>query len=195
MFLPQASGLLVDEDPIPLYALKLLSTVMERSPALAMEAEPLGLLPLTVEFLRLDHPNNNIHNLRLIEALVQCGTMQQQQVGAGGGGGGGGGCIQALCALGLGDSLVAVLDYAYENQVDSFFESVLGIILCLLSVDGSGGGEAQQRWSAAFTDSTECLLALLGMPSSSSSSSSSSSPFPSSCIFLLPVRPATQCTN
>ena len=79
-FFPKAAGLLVDEDPIPLYALKLLSTTMERSPLLATEAssDRVGLLPLAVDFLRLDHPNNNIHNLRLIEALVQCGTVAMQ---------------------------------------------------------------------------------------------------------------------
>lgn len=160
-FLPQAAELLVDEDPIPLYALKLLSTVMERSPALAMEAKPLGLLPLTVQFLRLDHPNNNIHNLRLIEALVQCGTGSME---AGADQAIGKGCISMLYSLGLAESLVAVLDYAYENQVDSFFESVLGIVLCLLSIDGDGVGEVQ-RWNVTFCDAMECLLALLGMTS------------------------------
>ena len=159
-FLPQAAELLVDEDPIPLYALKLLSAVMERSPALAMEAEPLGLLPLTVQFLRLDHPNNNIHNLRLIEALVQCGTMTMST-----GGSTDDSCVSTLYSLGLAESLVAVLDYAYENQVDSFFESVLGIVLCLLSIDGDGAGDVHQ-WNTIFCDAMECLLALLGtMPS------------------------------
>ena len=95
-------------------------------------SERVGLLPLAVDFLRLDHPNNNIHNLRLIEALVQCGTMAMGRDGAEGPG-----CIPALYSLGLVDSLVAVLDYASANQVDSFFESVLGIILCLLSLEQS----------------------------------------------------------
>ena len=71
---------------------------------------------LQVEFLRLDHPNNNIHNLRLIEALVQCGTMAmgtgadrardtdrhreaQRESGS---------CVATLYSLGLADSLVAV---------------------------------------------------------------------------------------
>jgi hypothetical protein len=160
-FLPQAAELLVDEDPIPLYALKLLSAVMERSPALAIEAEPLGLLPLTVQFLRLDHPNNNIHNLRLIEALVQCGTMTMSMGTDEASGSSGGSCIPTLYSLGLAESLVAVLDYAYENQVDSFFESVLGIVLCLLSIDNDEADDVH-RWNAIFCDAMECLLALLG---------------------------------
>lgn len=135
---------------------------MERSPGLAMEAEPLGLLPLTVQFLRLDHPNNNIHNLRLIEALVQCGTVTMGTDTQGASGTSGNGCVAALYSLGLAESLVAVLDYAYENQVDSFFESVLGIVLCLLSIDGERGGGEVQQWNATFCDAMECLLALLG---------------------------------
>ena len=143
-FLPQVPQLLVDEDPIPLYALKLLSTVMERAPAVAIEAEQLGLLPLTVDFLQLDHPNNNIHNLRLIEALVQSGASSAESR-----------CIPTLYSLGLADRLVSVLEYAHANQVDSFFESVLGIVLCLLSLDNCADD------NAPFVRSVECLLALL----------------------------------
>ena len=126
-----------------------------------MQAEPLGLLPLTVQFLRLDHPNNNIHNLRLIEALVQCGTMTMSAGAEEVSGSSGDSCVSTLYSLGLAESLVAVLDYAYENQVDSFFESVLGIVLCLLSIDGDGA-EDVHRWNAIFCDAMECLLALLG---------------------------------
>lgn len=86
------------------------------------------------------------------------------------------GCIPALYSLGLVDALVAVLDYAHANQVDSFFESVLGIILCLLSLTMDG----KHTNNVAFAESMECFLALLGvepLPLSPASTPPSLPPF------------------
>ena len=59
--------------------------------------------------LKCDAPNcgsnNNIHNLRLIEALVQAGASDRVD------------CIATLYDLGLAQKLAAVLDYAVANQV------------------------------------------------------------------------------
>eukprot|EP01048_Picozoa_sp_COSAG05_P000157 COSAG05_NODE_4_length_49189_cov_157.128784_20_plen_97_part_00 len=76
-----------------------------------------------MDFLRLEHPNNNIHNLRLIQAIVvRCPSAsdeakQQQELAGSTVPGGVGSCLAVLYELGLVQRLVEVLEYAHANQV------------------------------------------------------------------------------
>ena len=69
-FLAKCSSILADENPIPLFGLKLLSAVVERNPRMTQRLADMGLVPVFVAFLDLDHPNNNVNNLRLLESVA-----------------------------------------------------------------------------------------------------------------------------
>jgi serine/threonine-protein kinase ULK4 len=63
-------SLLDDEDPIPLYTLKLVVALLEANPLLIHSAAQLGLAPRFFAFLSLEHTNNNVHNVRLCRMVV-----------------------------------------------------------------------------------------------------------------------------
>ena len=69
--LPLCPTLLADEDPIPLYALKLLGGALEADKDMCGDVAQLGLAPKFFEFLSLEHTNNNVHNVRLCLALAK----------------------------------------------------------------------------------------------------------------------------
>lgn len=68
--LPACPSLLDDEDPIPLYTLKLAVALLEANPALVRHAAKLQLAPRFFAFLALEHTNNNVHNVRLCRMMV-----------------------------------------------------------------------------------------------------------------------------
>ena len=45
------------------------------NPNYVQHVEQLGLAPSFFDFLSLEHPNNNVHNIRLCRQLVSAGSM------------------------------------------------------------------------------------------------------------------------
>ena len=122
--LPLCPTLLADEDPIPLYALKLLGGALEADRGMCAEVVDLGLAPRFFEFLSLEHTNNNVHNVRLCLVLAESRSVP----------------MASLCAYAAGEKVAAVLSYAHENAVEPFMEPALGICRALLT----RAAEAQQ---------------------------------------------------
>jgi serine/threonine-protein kinase ULK4 len=154
--LPLCPTLLADEDPIPLYALKLLGGALEADREMCAEVVELGLAPKFFEFLSLEHTNNNVHNVRLCLVLASSRAVP----------------LPALCRFGAGHKVAAVLSYAHENAVEPFMEPALGICRALLgrasevqqqhqrAVDGGGGGGAEGEALALALDGVAPLLQL-----------------------------------
>ena len=131
--LPLCPPLLADEDPIPLYALKLLGGALEADRDMCAEVVNLGLAPKFFEFLSLEHTNNNVHNVRLCLVLASSRAVP----------------MSALCEYGAGRKVAAVLEYAHENAVEPFLEPALGISRAVLARaaeargrDAGRGGDA-----------------------------------------------------
>jgi len=109
--LPRAVAALDDEDPVPLYALKLLSCALEAAPGLVPDAAALGLAAKAFGFLSLEHASNNVHNVRLCLQLAACPDVP----------------TAALAALGAAPRGAAVLRYAFDAGVEAFLEPALGL--------------------------------------------------------------------
>lgn len=127
--LPMIPRLLKDEDPMPLYALKLLGGILDASPSYVRHVESMGLAPEFFEFLSLEHSNNNVHNIRLCRQLVAAGSAPASQVQG----------------VDIGSKVHAVLVYAAENNVEPFLEPVLELCLTILrrerqEIRAAGGG-------------------------------------------------------
>ena len=116
--LPLCPALLGDEDPIPLYALKLLGGALEADAAMCGDAARFGLAPKFFEFLSLEHTNNNVHNVRLCLALARSRAVRT---------------LELLVDFAAGHKVAAVLAYAHENAVEPFLEPSLGICAALFS--------------------------------------------------------------
>eukprot|EP00899_Mesostigma_viride_P011673 jgi/Mesvir1/20506/Mv12390-RA.3 len=146
--LPLYPDLLVDEDPVPLYALKLLVLVLEHNGGLIREVTRLGLAPRLFEFLSLEHANNNVHNVRLCCMVLASGALD----------------TPALVTLNVVSKVNAVLAYASENAVESFLEPMLDMVQALLqhtarAVGSTSAGGARE---AAVTPQGSVLLSEMG---------------------------------
>jgi hypothetical protein len=127
--LPLLPALFEDEDPLPRYALKMLSVLLATNPGWMGEVAELGLAARFFAWLHVDHPHNNVHNIRMCTLAVRSAAL-----GAG-----------ALGALGAGARALGVLRYAAHNGVEPFLEPALELCLALLqagacTADLLGGG-------------------------------------------------------
>ncbi|KAK9845677.1 hypothetical protein WJX84_012207 [Apatococcus fuscideae] len=119
--LPLMPALLDEPEPMPLYAQKLLTHLLDASPAWASELKRLGLVSRFFDFLGLDEANNNVHNIRLCRQTVAAGAAPASVISE----------LQAV------DKVGAVLAYAAENSVDTFLEPVLELSLALLDQEAA----------------------------------------------------------
>ena len=115
--LPNLPSLLNDEDPIPLYSLKMLIAILDFNPELTSVVSELGLLPNFISYLSLDHPNNNVHNLRLCKIMTS--TMEVP--------------LDELLKYGIVERAASVLSYTCENMVEAFMEPSLELCFAIIS--------------------------------------------------------------
>lgn len=108
--------LLSDEDPIPLYALKLGKAALDQDPGLMEEIVRMGLVPEFFSYLSLEHSNNNVHNMWICKAAIVSPFV----------------AVDLLAECGVGARIVAILKYAYDNNVETFLEPALDLCAALL---------------------------------------------------------------
>eukprot|EP00668_Euglena_longa_P012359 GGOE01014804.1.p1 GENE.GGOE01014804.1~~GGOE01014804.1.p1 ORF type:complete len:1299 (-),score=455.54 GGOE01014804.1:132-4028(-) len=123
---PKFAKLLTDEDPIPLYGLKLMNVLTTENPALVVELYRSQLMPLMFSFFELENHNNNVHNVKLVLKFVECSAIPKKLV----------------YEYGITAKLSSVLAYAYEKNVESFFEPCLDIAHRLLHATAQAAKES-----------------------------------------------------
>lgn len=114
--LPLIPVLLEDEDPMPLYALKMLSVLLAAEPAWVLQLAELGQAARFFLWLAVDHPHNNVHNIRVCSLVVRAGAVAAAE----------------LEALRAAQRALSVLRYAVDNGVEPFVEPSLELCLALL---------------------------------------------------------------
>jgi serine/threonine-protein kinase ULK4 len=117
-FLPK---LLSDEDPIPLYALKLGKAALDQDSGLMEDVVRMGLVPEFFSYLSLEHSNNNVHNMWICKAAIASPLVP----------------LELLVEGGAGARSVAILKYAYDNNVETFLEPALDLCTALLEREKS----------------------------------------------------------
>ncbi|PNW72926.1 hypothetical protein CHLRE_14g612000v5 [Chlamydomonas reinhardtii] len=182
--LPLVPRLLRDEDPMPLYALKLLGGLLEINLSYVADVEAMGLAAQFFEFLSLEHSNNNVHNIRLCRQIIAAGSMPVAQ----------------LVQLQVAEKVAAVLEYATNNAVEPFLEPVLELVNTILQRDALevSQNRSDGALAAVFLEQAGVLLdncAHPDLPVSSSAASATSSLvalFPQQCApWLLAPENAT----
>lgn len=68
--LPSYKHLLNEEDPVPLFALKLLAHLTERSDHFVTAIESLGLFPIITEYYAFGHKRLNQHTIKVVKSLI-----------------------------------------------------------------------------------------------------------------------------
>ena len=72
---PKLMKLLDDEEPIPLYGLKLLNSIVTENPAYIAELTKPHWVEKLFGFFELEHRNNNVHNVKLVLKIITCETF------------------------------------------------------------------------------------------------------------------------
>jgi serine/threonine-protein kinase ULK4 len=119
---PLCGSLLDDDDPIPLYTLKLMSLMTTADPSLVGTLHAHRLLPRVAEFFDVDHRNNNVHNVRLVLKFLEADVIPKL----------------VAFQLGIPTRLAAVLRFAVHRVVEPFFEPCLAITRALLTAAAQG---------------------------------------------------------
>ncbi|PRW59606.1 kinase [Chlorella sorokiniana] len=124
--LPLMPALFEDEDPMPLYALKLLGALLEFNRRWVADVAAAGLAGRFFEWLSISHPHNNVHNMRLCRLVADARVLPPE----------------ALVQLQAVDRVLAVLAYAHDNDVEPFLEPALH--LCTSLMADVGPSESQK---------------------------------------------------
>jgi len=69
-FLPNFKYFLSEEDPIPIFAIKLLSALTDRSEHFVTSINKLGILPHIIEFYSYGHKRMNPHTKNVIRKVM-----------------------------------------------------------------------------------------------------------------------------
>lgn len=144
---PTIPQLLQDEDPMPLYALKLLGGLLEVNLSFVHDVEELALAPAFFNFLSLEHPNNNVHNVRLCRQIISAGSLP----------------VSTLLDMQVPDKVASVLKYAYENTVEPFLEPVLELTHAIIQRgvrEAAQGSRSCGGLSEEFLDQVALFLEL-----------------------------------
>lgn len=96
-----------------------------------------GIVLRFFEFLDINCPNNNIHNIRVCRVLTATNAISTQH----------------LYSMGVAQKVSTVLTYAHSNNIEAFLEPAVELCLTLLQRDTD---EIAQRVTGA--GGTRCLV-------------------------------------
>jgi len=71
ILLPRFKYLLTEEDPVPLFALKLISALTDRSDHFVSIIEKLGILPIITDYYSFGHKRLNQHTIKVIKSVIE----------------------------------------------------------------------------------------------------------------------------
>eukprot|EP01028_Stygiella_incarcerata_P001872 TRINITY_DN1347_c0_g7_i2.p2 TRINITY_DN1347_c0_g7~~TRINITY_DN1347_c0_g7_i2.p2 ORF type:complete len:1138 (-),score=343.50 TRINITY_DN1347_c0_g7_i2:3997-6924(-) len=136
--LPLCRGILRDEDPIPIYGLKLLSSVVECNIAFVSVLARLGLVPLFISFLEPGHRNNILHNLKIVQKVVFCTDVDRK----------------LLFENDFIPKFIAVMKHAIENGIDAYIELCFDTAGSLLFQASQLVSQSRVEYESVGSDST-----------------------------------------
>jgi serine/threonine-protein kinase ULK4 len=110
--LPEYRDLLGETDPIPLYALKLLSAILERNTNFVPQLKKLALINMIIENFEGGNPRLNLHLISVVKKIIESHEMS----------------IEELGQMGVIDRVSSVMrviqeqDWCVEKMLDILFE-------------------------------------------------------------------------
>ena len=114
--LPLYSQLLADEEPIPLYAIKLLSVVLEQIPQMVSVLHRLNLVGLVIQDFHADSRRLNAHLVKSVKKIVESKELS----------------LADFQRFGLVEKVGTVMEMVQQKDQDWCIESLLNIVYELL---------------------------------------------------------------
>lgn len=130
-FIPGLKKYLEDQDPIPLYALKLLSAILERCIAFSRIVKTQNLIPLLLENFQGGNPKLNLHLVSIVKRIIE----SQENT------------LEELVQMGVIFKVNSVMKIIFEQ--DWCVEKMLDILyeLLFLAADSIRGKKSNQDFS------------------------------------------------
>ena len=131
LLIPSLGNYLQDQDPIPLYALKLLSGIVERCIAFLRIVKLQGLFPVLLENFQGSNPKLNLHLVSIVKKIIE----SQENT------------LEELVQMGVIVKVNSVMRIIFEQ--DWCVEKILDILyeLLFLAADGLRGKKSNQDFS------------------------------------------------
>jgi serine/threonine-protein kinase ULK4 len=114
--LPLYGQLLADEDPIPLYAIKLLSVILEQIPEIVTVLQRLNLVGVVIQDFHADSHRLNAHLVKAVKTIVESKGLT----------------VADFERFGLVEKVGTVMDMVQQKDQDWCIDSLLNIVYKLL---------------------------------------------------------------
>jgi hypothetical protein len=79
-FLANYGVIVTDQEPMPLYGLKLLSVILERNQAFVMILKKLNLISVLLEYFSVGHAKFNAFTVKIVRAVVASREIALQEL-------------------------------------------------------------------------------------------------------------------
>jgi hypothetical protein len=113
---PKYTSILADQDPVPLFGLKLLSIIVERNSAFITILADLDLISVICDYFEVGHQRLNRYTIKIIKNIVESDTL----------------AIADMNKLGIAEKANQIIVNMLKNKQDWCFELLLDIIYYLL---------------------------------------------------------------
>lgn len=113
---PQYPSILEDQDPVPLFGLKLLSIIVERNPAFIKNLSELGMISVIWDYFEEGHQRLNRYTIKIIKNIVESDILN----------------IEDIINLKIAEKANIIIVNMLKNKQDWWFELLLDIIYYLL---------------------------------------------------------------
>lgn len=113
---PKYNDILMDQDPVPLFGLKLLSIIVERNSAFIAILSELNLVSVICDYFEDGHQRLNRYTIKIIKNIVESDALE----------------IDDINELRIAEKANIIIDSMLKNKQDWCFELLLDIIYYLL---------------------------------------------------------------
>jgi hypothetical protein len=77
---PHYGVILSDDEPVPLYGLKLLAAIIERNSAFVTIMKKLKLIEIMLEYFTLGHEKFNAHLVKIVCGIIESKEMSLEEL-------------------------------------------------------------------------------------------------------------------
>lgn len=113
---PHYGLILSDNDPMPLFGLKLLSVVVERNSAFVVILSKLKLIEILFQYFEVNHPKFNAFTVKIIRSIIQSREIE----------------LQEMIQLNIIDKMNGIFENVMQNNQEWCTDHLLEIIYDIL---------------------------------------------------------------
>jgi len=108
--------MLDEADPVPLFAIKLLSALTDRSCEFVSAIEKVGILPSILEFYTIGHKRLNRHTIKIIKCVMDTPDIS----------------LESIYKYGIIEGTVSIIESMLEQNQDWYFDVLMATLYSII---------------------------------------------------------------